>query len=219
MPTVTKPIRMRKAAAVNRSIFTKTEVWKSQLASHLGISDTTARANAVERLNALLDDCGEKLRVAEAGPLRAHVIAANEPVRDLAEKLYKAIAKLDAPYRNMLPDASAFVDHLANFHDQLAITLFQMRGRSSARGGARKVEQKNAKDTALHALRAFYDLNALGDDGELRSRALNGADQATWESYDEQRCAFLVWIAPELGLKIKAKKQQRASKARNGKAA
>lgn len=214
MPTVTKPIRVQKAATVNRSVFTKTEVWKSQLAHHLGIVDTTARANALDRLNALLDDCGEKLQAAGAGPLRAHVIAANEPIRALAERLYKAIAKLDAPYRNALPDASAFVDHLADFHDQLAITLFQMRGRSSARGGARKVEQKKAKDTVLHALRTFYDLNALGDDGELRSSNLNGADQATWRRYEEQRQEFVAWIAPELGLVEPIRTRRRPSASR-----
>lgn len=211
MPTKTKAIAAPQATAVNRSLFTRTELWKSQLADHLGITDHTARADTVDRLNALLDDCGAKLQAAEAGPLRAHVIAANEPVRALAERLYKTIAKLDAPYRNMLPGAPAFVDHLANFHDQLAITLFQMRGRSSARGGARKVEQKNAKDTVLHALRAFYDLNALGDDGKLRSSNLNGADQATWRRHEEQRQEFVSWIAPELGLVAPIRMRRRAS--------
>lgn len=200
MPSKLKPIRAQKIVVPTLSSFTYTEIWKSEFVRRLGINDNNVRAEAIDRFNAVLSDALQRTGNANSGPLRAHHIVALSEVREAAERLHKIIAKLDEPYRSNLPDADVFVGQLEIFHDQLAIVLMQMKALKNARGGARKVEQAKAREVSLHALRTFFDRNAVDVSGTLRTSSLQGQDRATWETYMRDRDDFVEWASSTAGM-------------------
>jgi len=112
------------------------------------------------------------LRTGSKLPTRASHIRAFELVQKDAERLYRTITELPEHHRTVLPDAAVFLGQLAEFHDQVQIGLIQMRGRKSARGGAKKQQIAWARKVVEHSIGIFFDLNARGPNGKLRSEGL-----------------------------------------------
>lgn len=112
------------------------------------------------------------LRGAPVAPQRAHHIDAFKLVRKDAERLYRTIEGLPEHHRSLLPDAAAFMDQLATFHDNVQIGLRQMKARKSPRGGGKRQLIANTRKVAEHSFGVFFDLNALGENGELLSHGL-----------------------------------------------
>lgn len=168
MPTITPPKKQR---VVTRREFTLSEYQRRELAKLLGIKPRD-RQEIFALLLSHFSDQDAALRGAPLAPTRAHHIGAFVKVQKDAERLYRTITELPDHHRALLPDVGTFVDQLAKFHDGIQTGLYQMRGRGSARGGAKKQVVAGARKTVEHSLGIFFDLNARAPNGKLRSEGL-----------------------------------------------
>lgn len=144
---------------------------QAALRMYLGIAPRDL-GTTLDRLREQLSENQACLKEAEKLPTRASHIRAFKDVQEVAAKLYQTINTLPDHHRKMLPDVTLFVDQLAKFHNDVKIGLIQMRGRGSARGGGRLQAIARARQTAEHSIGFFFDMNARGPDGKLRSEGL-----------------------------------------------
>lgn len=161
MVTETQP--KRQATVVKSPVHLST-YHQGMLGQLLGI-DRRDRGPALERLREVLAENHACLRGAPLTPTRAHHVAAFAKVQKDAQRLYQTIDGLPAHHREQLPDVGVFAGQLAKFHDEVQIGLFQMRGRGSARGGAKKQAIAGARQMVQFSLSMFFDLNAHAPNG------------------------------------------------------
>jgi ABC-type Na+ transport system ATPase subunit NatA len=188
MPTITPPKRQ---VTVTKSDITLTRSNQDEIGRLLGL-DRAGRATTLNALQGLLSENQALLRGAPLAPQRAHQVSAHTLVQKDAARLYKTITSLPDHHRQNLPDVEKFVSQLAEFHDQVQIGLIQMKGRGSQRGGGKKRGVAMARKVAEHSIGVFFDLNALGTDGKLRTDGLTVPAYAIERKHFVEYCMDLI---------------------------
>jgi hypothetical protein len=203
MPTIKKAAKAPSIDRPTLDTFSYTESWKIEFATRLGFDseDSLKRTNVIDCFSKVVSDSWVTLKRATFWPLQADQIAALSDIREKAFDFHKSIArfrKLGDVYVSLVPGIGYFEDHLASFHNELAITLNQMRGLPNKRGGARRAEQAEAKKVVCDAFKTFFELNAEDGSGELRSpnlpRDQSARSQSIWQTFYTNRDDFVDWV-------------------------
>lgn len=188
MPTITP---LKRQATVTQSDIKLTRSNQDEIGRLLGLN-RSSRKEVLEDLCRVLSANQALLRGAPLAPQRAHQIRAHSLVQKDAARLYKTIAKLPGHHLQNLPDVEKFVSQLAEFHDQVQIGLIQMRSRKSQRGGGKKQNVAMTKRAVEFSIGMFFDLNALGTNGQLRTAGLTAPMFAIERQHFVEYCIDLI---------------------------